>query len=144
MNVVSVRGFNDDELFDFVVFADEYDIVVRFIEYMPFPGNGWQQGGFIPSYELKQRLEERYPLIPLYEEPSAPAKTYEIPEHRGSIGFISSVSESFCNLCNRLRLTADGYLRPCLHGSVEEPARIPRRRSLVSNSFALRPLPKDP
>jgi cyclic pyranopterin phosphate synthase len=136
VNVVSVRGFNDDELFDFVAFADEYDIVVRFIEYMPFPGNEWHQGGFIPTHELKRRLEEHYQLIPLYDDPAAPAKTYSIPEHRGRIGFISSVSESFCHLCNRLRLTADGYLRPCLHGPVEIDVKGPMRRGASDEDIA--------
>ncbi len=127
VNVVSVRGFNDDELLDFVNFADEYDLVVRFIEYMPFSGNEWQQHGFLPSRELKERLEERYRLIPLYDDPFAPAKTYKIPGKQGSIGFISSVSESFCHLCNRLRLTSDGYLRPCLHGTMEVDVKGPLR-----------------
>lgn len=119
VNVVSLRGFNDKELFDFVDFADAYDLVVRFIEYMPFAGNAWQHEGFLSSQELKTRLQARYALIPLDDDPSAPAKTYKIPGKRGCIGFISSVSESFCHLCNRLRLTADGHLRPCLHGSIE-------------------------
>ena len=136
INVVSVRGFNDDELFDFVAFADEYALVVRFIEYMPFSGNGWQQEGFISSQELKDRLKARYPLVPLYDDPSAPAKTYAIPGHRGSIGFISSVSESFCNLCNRLRLTSDGYLRPCLHGPVEIDLKGPIRHGASDDGIA--------
>lgn len=136
VNVVSVRGFNDDELFDFVNFADKYDLVVRFIEYMPFSGNGWHQGGFLPSQELKERLEAHYTLLPLHDDPSAPAKTYEIPGHRGSIGFISSVSESFCHLCNRLRLTADGCLRPCLHGDIEIDLKGPMRRGAADQDIA--------
>jgi cyclic pyranopterin phosphate synthase len=136
VNVVSVRGFNDDELFDFVAFADKYDVVVRFIEYMPFPGNEWHQGGFIPTHELKGRLEESYHLIPLHGDPAAPAKTYSIPKHRGKIGFISSVSESFCHLCNRLRLTADGYLRPCLHGPEEIDVKGPMRRGASDEDIA--------
>ena len=128
VNVVSIRGFNDEELFDFVNFADTYDIVVRFIEFMPFTGNPWQQDGFLPSQELKARLRARHTLIPLYDDPSAPAKTYKIPGKQGAIGFISSVSESFCHLCNRLRLTADGHLRPCLHGPIEIDVKHPLRR----------------
>lgn len=128
INVVSVRGFNDDELFDFVNFANEYELIVRFIEYMPFSGNEWQQEGFIPSEELQARLEERYPLIPHHDSPSAAAKTYHIPGHKGSIGFISAVSKSFCDRCNRLRLTSDGYLRPCLHGPIEIDVKGPIRR----------------
>jgi cyclic pyranopterin phosphate synthase len=127
VNVVSVRGFNDDELFDFIEFADRYDLVVRFIEYMPFPGNRWEQDRFLPSSELRERLASRYRLLPFEEDPSAPAKTYKISGHKGSIGFISAVSESFCAACNRLRLTADGCLRPCLHGNIEIDVKKPLR-----------------
>lgn len=136
VNVVSVRGFNDDELFDFVDFAVTYDLVVRFIEYMPFSGNEWQHDGFLPYRELKEQLEERYELIPLYVHPSAPAKTYRIPGRKGSIGFISSVSESFCHLCNRLRLTSDGYLRPCLHRKIEVDIKGPLRNGASDDELA--------
>jgi len=136
VNVVSIRGFNDDELFDFVEFSDAYDVVLRFIEYMPFSGNEWQQGKFLSSRELKERLEQHYVLIPLDGDPSAPAKTYKIPGHKGSIGFIPSVSESFCATCNRLRLTADGYLRPCLHGNIEIDMKGPMRRGASDADIA--------
>jgi cyclic pyranopterin phosphate synthase len=136
VNVVSRRGVNDNELFDFVEFSDTYDIALRFIEYMPFFGNKWEQNGFLPSRELIERLERRYVLIPLDEDPSAPARTYKIPDHRGSIGFISSVSESFCAACNRLRLTADGYLRPCLHGNIEIDVKGPMRRGASDEEIA--------
>ncbi len=128
VNVVSVRGFNDDELFDFVDFADQFDLTVRFIEYMPFHGNGWQADGFLPSAVLQDRLTQRYPLRPLADDPAAPARIYAIPGKRGRLGFISSVSHSFCDQCNRLRLTADGHLRPCLHGSAEVDLKGPLRR----------------
>jgi cyclic pyranopterin phosphate synthase len=86
VNAVSIRGFNDNELFDFVEFANRYDVVLRFIEYMPFSGNEWRQDGFLPSQELKERLEQRYVLIPLDVETTASARTYKIPGHNGKIG----------------------------------------------------------
>lgn len=127
VNVVSVRGFNDDEVFDFVEFADRYDLMVRFIEYMPFPGNEWEPKGFLASRELRARIRERYTLVPCEAPPSAAARRYKIPGHRGSLGFISAVSESFCDRCNRLRLTSDGCLRPCLHGPEEIDIKGPLR-----------------
>ncbi|GAK58904.1 molybdenum cofactor biosynthesis protein A [Candidatus Vecturithrix granuli] len=136
VNVVSMRGFNDKELFDFVDFADTHNIVVRFIEYMPFSGNAWQHDTFLASQELKTRLQTRYTLIPLDDDPSAPARIYKIPGKLGYIGFISSVSESFCHLCNRLRLTADGHLRPCLHGSIEIDVKHPLRRGASDAELA--------
>ena len=128
VNVVAMRGFNDDELFDFADFAHEYDVIVRFIEYMPFHGNGWQPNGFVPSDELQARLATRFALRPAREEPSAAAKIFDIPGRRGKIGFISAVSHNFCAECNRLRLTADGFLRPCLHGAVEIDVKRALRR----------------
>ncbi len=136
VNVVSMRGVNDHELFDFVRFADEYDVEIRFIEYMPFSGNGWQQAQFISSQELKVRMTEQYSLIPRYETPSAAAvRTYHILGHKGSVGFISAVSNSFCQFCNRLRLTSDGCLRPCLHGPVEIDVKGPMRRGASDNDL---------
>jgi len=137
VNVVSIRGFNDDELFDFVEFADRYDVVLRFIEYMPFYGNGWRTDGFLPTQELYQRLQQRYRLVSAATDPSAPAKTFAIPGRRGSIGFISAVSESFCATCNRLRLTADGFLRPCLHGNIEINVKTPLRNGANDADLAV-------
>ena len=128
VNVVAMRGFNDDELFDFADFADEYDVIVRFIEYMPFHGNGWQPDGFLPSDELLARLATHFRLRPLQHERSSAAKIFDIPGRRGKIGVISAVSHSFCGECNRLRLTADGFLRPCLHGAAEIDVKHPLRR----------------
>lgn len=128
VNVVSLRGFNDDEILDFVEFADAQNVTVRFIEYMPFAGNGWQQGQFLPTEEVVQRIVQRYELHPLAgTDPSAAARTYRIAGKRGKIGFISPVSQPFCGVCNRLRLTADGFLRPCLHGPLEIDVKTPLR-----------------
>ncbi len=128
INVVSLRAFNDDELFDFIEFADHGDFILRFIEYMPFPGNDWHQKGFLSSKELRAKIEQRYTLQPYDGDPSAAAKLYEIQGLRGKIGFISAVSESFCDRCNRLRLTSDGFLKPCLHGPLEIDLKSPLRR----------------
>ncbi|MBD3304844.1 GTP 3',8-cyclase MoaA [candidate division KSB3 bacterium] len=136
LNVVAVRGTNDDELLDFVNFATTHDVVIRFIEYMPFCGNAWQREGFISAQELQSRIEEHYTLIPFVEDPASPAKTYRIAGHPGQVGFIASVSESFCHLCNRLRVTADGHLRPCLHGQIEVDVKGPLRRGVGDDELA--------
>jgi cyclic pyranopterin phosphate synthase len=136
VNVVSLRGYNDDEVFDFVDFADAYNVNLRFIEYMPFSGNGWQRGNFLPTSELKARLEQHYVLLPLNGDPAAAARNYRIEGLRGSIGFISPVSTPFCSVCNRLRLTADGHLRPCLHGSTEIDIKGPLRQGAGEDDLA--------
>lgn len=136
VNVVSIRGFNDDEVFDFVEFANAHDLIVRFIEYMPFPGNAWHPGGFLSTEELQARIAQRYRLIPRDNEPSSSASTYTIQGKSGRIGFISPVSQSFCARCNRLRLTADGYLRPCLHGNIEIDVKTPLRHGASDADIA--------
>jgi len=136
VNAVAIRGWNDDELFDFVTFADQQALEVRFIEYMPFPGNDWRQDGFISAAELRARLSQQYQLVPLSGDPAAAAQVYTIPGHGGQIGFIASVSESFCPTCNRLRLTADGQVRPCLHGPIEFDLKTPLRRGASEAELA--------
>jgi molybdenum cofactor biosynthesis protein A len=116
INTVIIRGFNDDEIEDFTEFARALSLEVRFIEFMPFPGNGWSQTKCVPYREMKKAVERRYDLIP--ESPSAavagPAKVYSIKGNPGRIGFISTMSDRSCVSCNRVRLTADGRLRACL------------------------------
>ncbi len=129
VNAVAMRGFNDDEIFDFAEFAIEHRITVRFIEFMPFPGNGWSLEKFISSAELKRKLETRYSLeLEPLVDPSQTSRNYRIVGTEGKIGFISSVSESFCAACSRMRLSADGKLQPCLHGQEEIDVKAVMRR----------------
>ncbi len=116
INVVVIRGFNDDELLDFVDFARALSVSVRFIEYMPFPGNNWSESQFIFSQEMKHQIETNYRLTPREnnDKVPGPAKEFQIDNSDASVGFISTMSEHFCGSCNRIRLTADGRLRTCL------------------------------
>ncbi|QXD13820.1 GTP 3',8-cyclase MoaA [Rhodocaloribacter litoris] len=124
VNCVVMRGFNDDELADFVALTETKPIEVRFIEYMPFAGNGWQDARFMPYRDMLARLGERFPVLERLDDgPNATAKTYRVPGFRGRIGFITSMSEHFCDGCNRLRLTADGNLKVCLFGRAEVSLR---------------------
>ncbi|GAB4525548.1 MAG: GTP 3',8-cyclase MoaA [Anaerolineales bacterium] len=121
INTVVVRGVNDDELADLALLSAEHPWHVRFIELMPV-GNAQDWGpGFPPDgarYVSVQEMRER--LAHLGLEPAqtprgnGPARTFRIPGAAGTVGFISPVGEHFCDQCNRLRLTADGALRPCL------------------------------
>ncbi|MFW9930600.1 MAG: GTP 3',8-cyclase MoaA [Candidatus Thorarchaeota archaeon] len=120
INCVALKGFNDNEIIDFVNFAIRNDLTVRFIEFMPFNGNNWLQSSFISSAEIKKLIEKKYALIaePL-QNSSQTSRVYRIDGFDGKIGFISSVSESFCQWCNRIRITAEGNLRTCLHDTKE-------------------------
>ncbi len=124
VNCVVMRGVNDDELVDFAGLTRDRRLAVRFIEYMPFSGNGWSEGFFVPYREMIERLEAAGIRL---EEPIRgvhdTSRSYTVPGHVGSIGFISSMSDQFCAGCNRLRLTADGALKVCLFGRAETSLR---------------------
>ena len=132
VNMVVMRGVNDDEVSDFVRFGEELgalaeggpDIEIRFIEFMPFPGNDWKEDRSIAWKELLPRIESGYTLThPVASKnKSGTAKSFDVVRSRSAhsptfrIGFITTVSEHFCGECSRLRLTADGQFRTCLFG----------------------------
>lgn len=120
LNVVVMKGINDDEILDFVQFAKDKPINVRFIEYMPFKFNQWNAGGFISFKEMKKKIEARYKLIPIAQEDhSVVAKDFAIEGCTGTVSFITSMSCDFCDTCNRIRLLADGSIKSCLFYSSE-------------------------
>ncbi len=128
INCVVLRGLNDDELLDFVAWTEHMPVEVRFIEYMPFDGNGWEDAYLVPYQEMLKRIRERFPLERLEDGPHATSKTYRVPGFAGRIGFITSMTEHFCAGCNRLRLTADGHLKVCLFDQREVSLRDPLRQ----------------
>ncbi len=137
LNVVVMRGVNDDELRDFADFAIRKGVTVRFIEFMPFAGNRWQSEYFISSDEIRKRLARAFVLRPLDEENSSSAREWEITGEGTRIGFISPVSDHFCASCNRLRLTVDGALRTCLLNNAEISLRDLLRRGASDEELAL-------
>ncbi|SDG34774.1 GTP 3',8-cyclase MoaA [Desulfosporosinus hippei] len=119
INVVVVRGFNTDELPSFLTLAKQYPLHVRFIELMPIGVSSEQRSDFVPIQEMKELLGLEDD-IPIKDIPGGgPAEYFRPNGFKGSIGFISALSRHFCNTCNRVRLTADGKLRPCLHSKHE-------------------------
>lgn len=131
VNAVILRGVNDDELISFAerTLRDEWNI--RFIEVMPFEGDAldWERT-YMPAAEMQARIEAAFgPLVPERDiRGNGPARYYRLPGARGTLGFISPVSEHFCAQCNRMRLTADGHLRPCLLSDLELDLRTPLRQ----------------
>jgi GTP 3',8-cyclase len=114
LNVVVMSGKNDDEILDFVEFIKDKPINVRFIEYMPFPDNAWQISGVISYARMREMIAERFLLKPLIGQPGGVAKDFQLVGHKGTVSFISSMTDSFCSTCTRLRLTSDGCLKTCL------------------------------
>jgi cyclic pyranopterin phosphate synthase len=120
INCVVLRGINDDEVLDIARLAREYPLQVRFIELMPTTSQTWWQRHFLPMAAVRRRLAVLGPLEPLIREVTAgPARNFRVPGFQGELGFISPMSEHHCPTCNRLRLTADGKLRPCLLAASE-------------------------
>ncbi|MEW6455480.1 MAG: GTP 3',8-cyclase MoaA [Acidobacteriota bacterium] len=129
INVVVLKGINDDELENFIKFGKEYDLIVRFIEYMPIVLNEKWKKYFISREEIIQRISSfldfrAYP----YENSGDPSRYFYL-ESGGEAGIISPVSHGFCHNCNRLRLTADGFLRSCLTHDIEIDVKTPLREN---------------
>ncbi|KAI1464677.1 molybdenum cofactor biosynthesis prote [Daldinia caldariorum] len=124
INAVIMRGINDREIIPFVEMTREKDIEVRFIEYMPFDGNKWNEGKMFSYNEMLDRIREKHPgLERIRGHKNDTSKTYRIPGFVGKIGFITSMTHNFCGTCNRLRITSDGNLKVCLFGNAEVSLR---------------------
>ena len=123
INVVVVRGFNTEELPNFLALAREYPLHVRFIELMPIGISSEHRADFVPIAEMKELLGIEEYVRTLSIRGGGPAEYFCPSGFKGSIGFISAMSRHFCDTCNRARLTADGKLRPCLHSKHEVDLR---------------------
>ncbi len=123
INVVAIAGFNDMEIVDFARLTIPEPLQVRFIEFMPIGFfSEWRPQQFLPSDEIKRRIEAFRPLVPARLNKNGhdgPARLFKFPGAAGEIGFISPISDHFCLSCNRLRLTADGKLKTCLFSDEE-------------------------
>jgi cyclic pyranopterin phosphate synthase len=120
INVVPIRGLNDDEIMDFARMTLHSPHQVRFIEFMPIGRQDlWKPERFIPVEEIRSIVERTGRLNPVKLRKSGPARYFKFDGAAGVIGFISPLSNHFCGECNRLRLTADGKLRPCLFSETE-------------------------
>lgn len=124
LNIVVIKGVNDDEILDFVRLTKDSPVNVRFIEYMPFESNHWSEAGFMPYSEMRDTIAGAYDLIPMAgADAHAVAKDFHVPGFSGKVSFITSMSEHFCAGCNRIRLTADGTVKPCLFSKAETNLR---------------------
>ncbi|MDB4402056.1 GTP 3',8-cyclase MoaA [Algibacter sp.] len=122
VNAVLMKGFNDNEIIDFINFTKDLPISVRFIEFMPFEGNKWDMGKMVSYAEVMKYVNEAFEnenFERLQDAPNDTAKNYKIKDYKGTFAIISSVTNPFCDSCNRLRLTANGQLKNCLFSSGE-------------------------
>jgi cyclic pyranopterin phosphate synthase len=156
INVVVVRGLNDDEIADFARLTYHHPWHVRFIELMPV-GEELDWGSempdpeerFLSASEMRQRLAALGTLTPVSgPRGNGPARYFQLPNARGSVGFISPLSEHFCATCNRMRLTANGRLRPCLFSGRGVPVKpaldagvdVHKLQALIRQAMRLKPL----
>jgi len=126
INAVIVRGHNEDEVADFAAFAREYDVKMRFIEFMPLDsGHEWSREDVVSGKEIRERISERFPLVRVeIARGSDTSSRYRFVDGApGEIGIIAPVTEPFCGACSRIRLTADGQIRTCLFSTVEHSLR---------------------
>ncbi len=131
INIVAIKGFNDDEILDFARLTFDYPFQIRFIELMPLGNAGIESDGrFLSNDSIRERIETLGKLEQvtfLANGTEGPADIYRLSGGRGEIGLISAISHNFCSSCNRLRLTADGQLRTCLLADDETDLRGPLR-----------------
>lgn len=122
VNVVLMKDFNEDEIIDFIKFTKDLPVSIRFIEFMPFDGNKWDLSKMVAYKDIIEKVENYFPeksVERLQDAPNDTAKNYKIKGYQGSFAVISSVTNPFCDSCNRLRLTANGQLKNCLFSSSE-------------------------
>ena len=149
LNVVVIPGVNDKEMLDLAALTIDKQWHVRFIEFMPI-GNAdlFGSSGWIPSEEIRQLIRLRWGLTESQVRGNGPADIFQIPGAKGTLGFISQMSECFCDRCNRMRLSADGWLRPCLlneNGQIDLKTALrngvstAKLRSLVRHLLTIKP-----
>lgn len=120
INAVLIKGYNDDEIVDFIQMGQYRKLDIRFIEYMPFDGNSWDWSKGVSLDEIQQVAYDNFATIHEFEtEKAATAKSFQVKGFEGTYGIISSVTNPFCDTCNRIRLTADGKIKNCLFSSGE-------------------------
>lgn len=120
INVVVIKGLNDEEILELANLTLKYPWEIRFIEFMPVGGSAlWDEENVLPISEIKKILDSFSPLEPVSSFGGGPARVFKWKDACGKLGFISPLSEHFCSKCNRFRITADGKLRTCLFSDEE-------------------------
>jgi len=140
INIVAIHGFNDDEITDFAELTRDYPYQIRFIEFMPMGDSAVDENfAYLSNDTIRETIKAELPLKPAHltrRKTDGPADIYRIDGARGTIGFISAFSHHFCATCNRLRVTADGHLRPCLFSDYEIDLRVPLRNGCSDDELA--------
>ncbi len=147
INAVLIKGVNESEIVDFIEFTKDKNVSFRFIEFMPFDGNNWDNSKVVSLYDVFEKVNAKYPkdqIIKLEDKKHDTTKNYRIKGYKGSFGIISTVSNPFCDSCNRIRLTANGRIKNCLFSTTETNLLDPLREGKDVIPFILKAiLPKE-
>ncbi len=130
VNAVIMRGVNDDEICDFINWTKTRSVDMRFIEFMPFDGNNWQWEKKVSYKEILVKATNNFGENSIYkieDRPNDTTKSFKLKDAKGTFGIISSVTNPFCDTCNRIRLTADGKIKNCLFSNNETDLLTPFR-----------------
>ncbi len=130
LNAVLIKGFNDNEIIDFIKLTKTLPVAVRFIEFMPFDGNKWNKEKMMSYAEVMSLVNAKFDnndVLRIADAPNDTSKNYKIKDYSGSFAIISSVTNPFCDSCNRIRLTANGQLKNCLFSATESDLLTPLR-----------------
>lgn len=130
VNMVVMKNINEHAILDFVNWTKDSPLDVRFIEFMPFAGNEWDRSKVFTQKEMMDFIASKYSFEKLIDKPNDTSRNFQVPGHKGSFGFISTVTEPFCSTCNRLRLTADGKMKNCLFSQTETDLLSAYRKGL--------------
>jgi len=137
LNIVALKGVNDDEFVEMARLSFRYPFHVRFIEYMPIGQSDFNAGSLLLAPEIKDRIRAIGNLVPVQGvQHDGPAQRYKFEDAKGEVGFIPALSQHFCNKCNRLRLTASGHLRPCLLADHQEDLKDLLRKGCSDQELA--------
>lgn len=122
INIVLIKGFNDNEIIDFIKLTEFLPLSIRFIEFMPFAGNEWDKSKMVTQNEILDQVKNYFSaadLEKLTDDKNFTAREFKIKNYLGSFGIISSITNPFCDGCNRIRLTANGKIKNCLFSNAE-------------------------
>jgi len=122
LNMVVLQGLTEDEIIRYVSLAKEYPLNVRFLEFMPLCGTGWRPDLVLPIQNVRAIVHEHFSLKPLPRGDNV-AEEFSVGDGLGKVGFIASLTESFCNQCSRIRLSADGQIQSCLFSDKQVPIK---------------------
>jgi len=149
LNIVLIKGVNDNEINDFIELTKHKNLAVKFIEFMPFKGNKWDWSKGVSEQEILNIVSEKFGAIEELKNPKhSTSNNFQVKGHVGSFGIVSTITNPFCDECNRIRVTADGKMKNCLFANSETDLLTPMRNGeemneLIINSIKTKKFSRD-